>query len=61
MTNEHNLEGNEGAYSPCPPHSASHGEWEKESLYWRKLQGQYPGKTQVFAVIRRQKEAFRER
>lgn len=46
MTNEHNLEGSGGTHSPRSPHPVSH--WER--LSWRKLQRQYPGKTQASAV-----------
>lgn len=61
MTNKHNLEGNEGAHSLHTPHPMSHWEWEKESLWWRKFQGQYPGRRHVSVVRRSQKEVFRER
>lgn len=38
MTNEYNLEENEGARSPHSPYSVSHCEREEEGLCWRKLQ-----------------------
>lgn len=61
MTNEHNLEENEGAHAPHSPHSVGHCEWEEEGLCWRKLQEEYPRKRPASAVTRRQKEGFKKR
>lgn len=58
MTNTFNLEESEGA---CSPHSVSHCEWEEEGLCWKKSREEYPGKRPASAVIRRQKEGFKER
>lgn len=49
MTNEHNLEENEGPHSPHPLPSCAIGS-RRRSLYCRKFQGQHLGKRQVSVV-----------
>lgn len=44
MTNEHNLEENEGTHAPHSPHSVGHCKWEEGGLCWRKLREEYPKK-----------------